>query len=533
MQRSCPSTKPRIYFAIAGFMLCCGEPALSESSQHPAQAVQSTIHAQTAPDKPAYMLDANISNAVTRQINADPAIANHSIKVFVNNGVVTLQGTMPHLLAKQRVIRSTELVRGVLGIVDQLAILPINVSDKKIIENIEWLLDKNLSTKTFKLDTKVENGKVTLSGNVASLPESVLAEAIASSVAGVKKIDNRIQIDRTQDRTDQEIKHGVEQTLAWDRRVDSGLISVNVKNGHVMLMGKVGSAAERQQAKVDARTIAGARSVDIEQLQVDPSLSRDQLRRDKYEKKSDDALRQAVMQTLKQDYRIAAKNASVSVNDGNVTLEGEMASLAEIHAAKQDANNTVGVRKVESKIQITPAHLEANPIKQNVEYALSIDPVVKNADIKVTVQDNIVTLYGMVDTPYEKATAETTAWKVTGVKLVNNQLSIESERAYSYHPYLDSWDINSFDWYGKLQRPLSGRTDKVIKEDIRSQLMWSPFIDANQVSVEVNNGVATLKGTVDSWLERRSAEENALEGGAVLVQNHIAVKEISDTANAK
>ena len=43
--------------------------------------------------------------------------------------------------------------------------------------------------------------------------------------------------------------------------------------------------------------------------------------------------------------------------------------------------------------------------------------------------------------------------------------------------------------------------------------------------VRVDNGIATLTGTVDSRHERESAEENAFEGGAVRVINRLAVGE--------
>jgi len=39
----------------------------------------------------------------------------------------------------------------------------------------------------------------------------------------------------------------------------------------------------------------------------------------------------------------------------------------------------------------------------------------------------------------------------------------------------------------------------------------------------VDDGTATLTGTVESWNEFWAAEENALEGGAVAVDNDLIV----------
>lgn len=69
-----------------------------------------------------------------------------------------------------------------------------------------------------------------------------------------------------------------------------------------------------------------------------------------------------------------------------------------------------------------------------------------------------------------------------------------------------------------------GRTDLEIERDIERQLWWSPFVDADQVTVDVEDGVAHLAGTVDTHAERDAASENAFEGGAVFVDNDLLVR---------
>ena len=63
-----------------------------------------------------------------------------------------------------------------------------------------------------------------------------------------------------------------------------------------------------------------------------------------------------------------------------------------------------------------------------------------------------------------------------------------------------------------------------MKDDIESELFWSPFLDRDDITVAVTNGVATLTGTADSWFEFGEATKNAYEGGASLVYNNITVK---------
>jgi osmotically-inducible protein OsmY len=54
-------------------------------------------------------------------------------------------------------------------------------------------------------------------------------------------------------------------------------------------------------------------------------------------------------------------------------------------------------------------------------------------------------------------------------------------------------------------------------------MWWSPFVDGYQVNVEVENGIATLEGKVDTYRELNAANESAYEGGAVWVDNELNV----------
>jgi osmotically-inducible protein OsmY len=66
--------------------------------------------------------------------------------------------------------------------------------------------------------------------------------------------------------------------------------------------------------------------------------------------------------------------------------------------------------------------------------------------------------------------------------------------------------------------------DWEIKQNIEKELWWSPFVDETDLSVTVADGTATLVGVVDTLRERRAATENAFEGGARRVRNHLKVR---------
>nr|WP_269433863.1 BON domain-containing protein [Desulfosarcina widdelii] len=63
-----------------------------------------------------------------------------------------------------------------------------------------------------------------------------------------------------------------------------------------------------------------------------------------------------------------------------------------------------------------------------------------------------------------------------------------------------------------------------MEEDIQNEFFWSPFVNGEDIQVRVEEGKATLTGTVDSLREFKAATENACEGGAAIVNNRLIVQ---------
>jgi osmotically-inducible protein OsmY len=55
-------------------------------------------------------------------------------------------------------------------------------------------------------------------------------------------------------------------------------------------------------------------------------------------------------------------------------------------------------------------------------------------------------------------------------------------------------------------------------------LYWSPWVNLDDITVKVSNGVATLTGNADNWFEIDRATEDAFEGGAQQVYNQVAIR---------
>jgi osmotically-inducible protein OsmY len=193
-------------------------------------------------------------------------------------------------------------------------------------------------------------------------------------------------------------------------------------------------------------------------------------------------------------------------------------------AAESIARHTIGVRDVSNEIAVaTMAPVADKAIGDRVRAALFANPITDAYEIKTQVADGTVRLIGGVDTNYERAVAADVAASIEGVKKVENELELEKpDTRYVFSAYLDPFGPLVETW--TYLPPTASRPDADIEQEIEAELLWSPFVDANEVNVNVEQGKATLTGTVDSWSERFAATENALEGGAIAVYNQLRVE---------
>jgi osmotically-inducible protein OsmY len=470
--------------------------------------------------------DENICDAVDDCIFFDKATPFDGIDVACNEGIVTLTGTADNILAKQRATRLAETVKGVRSVVNRMTVRPSKGrSSTDIMRDVERALQTDPATDSYELTVLVTaDGHVTLTGRADSWQEKKLAEKVAAGVNGVTKITNNVMVDYKLTRPDHEIKPEIEKVLEWDVLVDQELIDVSVKDGKVKLVGTVGSAAEKRRAHYDA-WIAGVREVDDAELKVrDWARDKDQ-RTTARVVKSEKEIRDAVNDANLYDPRVKSFNVNPKVSGTEVTLTGKVDNLKAKHAAAANARNTVGVSRIVNRLKVRPrSELADEKVEQAVRNALLRDPYVDRFEITVNVVDGTAYLSGVVDSYFEKAQAEDAASRVNGVVDVSNALAVtKTNWPVIYDPYVYDWHIYDYGWYDYAPSYIA-KTDREIKEDIEEELWWSPFVDANEVTVDVDNGEATLTGTVDSWSECRAAAENALEGGAIAVDNNLIVQ---------
>jgi osmotically-inducible protein OsmY len=217
-------------------------------------------------------------------------------------------------------------------------------------------------------------------------------------------------------------------------------------------------------------------------------------------------------------------------------------------AAAQDAKNVMGVAQVDNLLKVRPQQPSTDKEMQTqLKTALLWDPLLDSSTIDVAVIHRIAYLSGGVDSSFQKAETQDVASRIKGVLEIRNHLKVEPEYyAYSdydndyyndyYAPFYDYGYFDDYGYYGwpyyynepsysrsESFGPQPYKSDAQIKKSIENRFFWSPFVDQDDVKVTVDGAVASLTGTVNTWIGWSEADKDARKGGATAVLNRITV----------
>jgi osmotically-inducible protein OsmY len=487
--------------------------------------------------------DSGITTAVEDGLARAKGLLPNDVDVSTSGGIVTLTGSVDNLLDKERAIKTAKSVRGVSEVTDQITVNAVSRPDADILADIQSALKQDPATKSYQTTVAVQNAVATLSGTVGSYAEQQLATRIASGVKGVKAVNNQVAINYLAARTDDEISADVKARLQWDIWVNGDLISPAVKDGKVTLTGTIGSAISKSRAFDDA-WVNGVTSVDDGGLKIEPWTHNGTTQKANNSNLSDSDIQQAVQAALRADPRVAAFSPDVAVADGVVTLGGTVSNMKAETSAEQDAKNIVGVREVESHLKVREMNVAAYGVEstmaedtaQQLKAALAWDPWLDSSTIDVAVLNHTAYLSGGVDSSFQNAEAQDVASRTVGVLEIRNHLKIQPDYSYSDYyadyDYYSDYDYGYYDWpyynespyyVADVSGPQPYKTDAKIKKSIEDRFFWSPFVDRDNIKVTVNGGVATLTGSIGTWVGWGEAEKDAHKGGASFVLDTVKV----------
>ncbi len=472
------------------------------------------------------LTDSLIIEGVETEMMFHSNIPADNISVESAQGIVTLSGDVKNLLIRDEAEEIAGAIKGVRAIINQINVDVPDIPDGQLKDEVVQMLRQNTVTDKYEILVEVDDGEVQLSGTVDSWQEEMQAVNVTKSVRGVRAVDDKINFAYPETpRPDDEVARDIASALRNDVRVDDALIDVTVDNGEVTLSGTVGSVAEKSRTISNAWA-AGVNDVNADNLEVETWARDPQMRQEKYVDKTDEEIELAVQAALINDYRVNSFMIDVEVNSGVVTLKGNVDNLKAKKVAAEDAKNVVGVWRVNNDLEVRPVEFVNNKaLADQVRKTIQLHPYLDRYDIRVNVDEGDVELYGVVGSSFDKKQAEDVASGMPGVVTVENYLEIEANEEVAgavQAPVTDEQE--------ELTATETTKTDAEIKEQIEKQLYWSPFVNENEIKVTVENGNATLTGQVDTEMEREAAERNAMQGGAVTVNNRLVVAYSQNTS---
>lgn len=212
--------------------------------------------------------DLGIKQDVNDELLWEPAVDAAAIGVEVDNGVVTLTGHVRSYMEKLAAEHAAERVAGVRGVVQKIEVrLPGAHTDADVAQAARAALEWQVTLPSNRIEVLVENGWVTLSGEVDWPYQSEQAAHAVGSLRGVAGLINRLQIKARV--APANVAEQIGAALKRHAAREAEHIRVSVDGGTVTLSGHVGSASERRVAKVAAWSAPGVTQV-IDHLQIAP-----------------------------------------------------------------------------------------------------------------------------------------------------------------------------------------------------------------------------------------------------------------------
>jgi osmotically-inducible protein OsmY len=216
------------------------------------------------------------------------------------------------------------------------------MTDRELQRHVEDALGWEPSFDAADIGVTVDNGVVTLRGDVASYTAKSAAERVTLHVYGVKAIANEINVRLPGEyhRTDTDIAQAAVNALKWNTVVPPDKVSVAVSNGWISLKGTLDWQYQKDAAARAVRDLTGVRGL-TNGIEVRPRV------------KSVD-VRDKIEAAFKRSAEIDARRIAVTAEDGKVILTGNVRSWAERQEAERAAWAAPGVTQVDDRLLVTP-----------------------------------------------------------------------------------------------------------------------------------------------------------------------------------
>lgn len=212
----------------------------------------------------------------------------------------------------------------------------------------------------------------------------------------------------------------------------------------------------------------------------------------------DKKIQENVIRELEWDPEVDSAQVGVAVENGIVTLSGEVSSYWAKLAAEKAAKRVRGVKGIAQDIIIKYFNMERTDtdIADAAVNAIKWNTTIPDDRITVRVENGWVALEGEVEWEYQKNSSEQAVEKIKGVKGVSNLITIKP----------------------RVQAP-------IVKSTIKNALERAADIEADRIQVETEGSKVILRGKVRTWSERNEVQRAAWSSpGVANVENHLIIE---------
>lgn len=214
---------------------------------------------------------------------------------------------------------------------------------------------------------------------------------------------------------DEQVQRDVLEELRLEPTVDASKIGVAAADGVVTLTGQVLTLAQKYNAEQVAKRVYGVRGVAND---IDVNL-------DGRNRPSDADIVKATLDALKWDSMVPDDRITVTVEQGWLTLEGEVEWHYQRDAAARAVRNLAGVRGLSNLLSVQPTiKVTPSEVKREIFEAFRRSADLEARRIGVDAKDGRVVLHGNVHNWAEVEEAQRAAWSVPGVADVENRLVV-------------------------------------------------------------------------------------------------------------
>jgi osmotically-inducible protein OsmY len=205
----------------------------------------------------------------------------------------------------------------------------------------------------------------------------------------------------------------IEEELEFEPSLDAADIGVAVEGGIVTLTGHVKTYAEKVAAERAAQRVRGVRGI-AQEIEV---------RYPGHKMIADDEIATRAVKIIDWDTTIPEGRVRVKVQNGWVTLTGEVEWYFQLTAAEDAVRKLSGITGVSNQIIVRP-HIDPGNVRHRIEQALRRSPAFEGDSIDVEVIGGRVKLRGHVNAWHDRTLAERAAWSAPGVTTVEDHLTV-------------------------------------------------------------------------------------------------------------